>query len=76
MGGVVGSQFYSGMWAALKHRTANMHTLIAFGIFRRLSLLGGGGGLPAVVSRARVAEDSGTMLLRRVEAAGGSWGWR
>ncbi|GIX47167.1 MAG: haloacid dehalogenase [Candidatus Tectimicrobiota bacterium] len=27
-----GSQFYSGMWAALKHRTANMHTLIALGI--------------------------------------------
>lgn len=27
-----GSQFYSGMWSALKHRTANMHTLIASGI--------------------------------------------
>lgn len=27
-----GSQFYSGMWSALKHRTANMHTLIAAGI--------------------------------------------
>ncbi len=27
-----GSQFYSGMWAALKHRQANMHTLIAIGI--------------------------------------------
>lgn len=27
-----GSQFYAGMWAALKHRTANMHTLIASGI--------------------------------------------
>jgi Cu+-exporting ATPase len=27
-----GSQFYTGMWAALKHRSANMHTLIAFGI--------------------------------------------
>ncbi len=27
-----GSQFYTGMWAALKHRTANMHTLIASGI--------------------------------------------
>ena len=27
-----GSQFYSGMWPALKHRTANMHTLIASGI--------------------------------------------
>jgi P-type Cu+ transporter len=27
-----GSQFYSGMWAALKHRSANMHTLIAIGI--------------------------------------------
>jgi Cu+-exporting ATPase len=27
-----GSQFYSGMWAALRHRAANMHTLIAFGI--------------------------------------------
>lgn len=27
-----GLQFYTGMWAALKHRTANMHTLIASGI--------------------------------------------
>jgi Cu+-exporting ATPase len=27
-----GSQFYTGMWSALKHRTANMHTLIALGI--------------------------------------------
>ena len=27
-----GSQFYSGMWSALKHRSANMHTLIAIGI--------------------------------------------
>jgi len=27
-----GSQFYSGMWMALKHRSANMHTLIALGI--------------------------------------------
>ena len=27
-----GSQFYSGAWAALKHRTANMHTLIAAGV--------------------------------------------
>jgi Cu+-exporting ATPase len=27
-----GSQFYTGMWSALKHRSANMHTLIASGI--------------------------------------------
>jgi Cu+-exporting ATPase len=27
-----GSQFFAGMWAALKHRAANMHTLIAIGI--------------------------------------------
>ncbi|MDX3966886.1 MAG: copper-translocating P-type ATPase [Bradyrhizobium sp.] len=27
-----GSQFFVGMWDALKHRAANMHTLIAFGI--------------------------------------------
>ncbi len=27
-----GSQFYTGMWAAVKHRQANMHTLIAIGI--------------------------------------------
>ncbi len=27
-----GSQFFFGMWAALKHRSANMHTLIAIGI--------------------------------------------
>jgi len=27
-----GSQFYFGMWAALKHRSANMHTLIALGV--------------------------------------------
>ncbi|HEY3328002.1 MAG TPA: heavy metal translocating P-type ATPase [Novimethylophilus sp.] len=27
-----GSQFYQGMWSGLKHRSANMHTLIAFGI--------------------------------------------
>jgi len=27
-----GSQFFTGMWQALKHRSANMHTLIAIGI--------------------------------------------
>ena len=27
-----GSQFFTGAWAALKHRSANMHTLIAIGI--------------------------------------------
>lgn len=27
-----GSQFYTGMWQGLKHRSANMHTLIAIGI--------------------------------------------
>ncbi|HNP35822.1 MAG TPA: heavy metal translocating P-type ATPase [Woeseiaceae bacterium] len=27
-----GSQFYTGMWGGLKHRSANMHTLIATGI--------------------------------------------
>ena len=27
-----GSQFYTGAWSALKHRSANMHTLIAVGI--------------------------------------------
>jgi P-type Cu+ transporter len=27
-----GSQFFTGMWRALKHRQANMHTLIAIGI--------------------------------------------
>lgn len=27
-----GSQFFSGMWSALKHRSANMHTLIAMGV--------------------------------------------
>ena len=27
-----GSQFYIGMWSALKHRQANMHTLIAIGV--------------------------------------------
>src|SRR5262245_54978299 len=30
--GVAGSQFFTGMWDALKHRAANMHTLIAIGI--------------------------------------------
>jgi len=27
-----GSQFFTGMWRALKHRSANMHTLIAMGV--------------------------------------------
>ncbi|MEG3618700.1 heavy metal translocating P-type ATPase [Magnetovibrio sp. PR-2] len=27
-----GSQFFVGMWAALKHRSANMHTLISLGV--------------------------------------------
>ncbi|WP_417793958.1 heavy metal translocating P-type ATPase [Terasakiella pusilla] len=27
-----GSQFFTGMWAALKHRSANMHTLISVGV--------------------------------------------
>jgi Cu+-exporting ATPase len=30
--GWAGSQFFTGMWDALKHRAANMHTLIAIGI--------------------------------------------
>ncbi|HEC90843.1 MAG TPA: YHS domain-containing protein, partial [Alphaproteobacteria bacterium] len=27
-----GSQFFTGMWSALKHRSANMHTLISIGV--------------------------------------------
>jgi len=27
-----GSQFFTGMWSALKHRSANMHTLISVGV--------------------------------------------
>ncbi len=27
-----GSQFFTGMWSAIKHRSANMHTLIALGV--------------------------------------------
>ena len=27
-----GSQFFTGMWSALKHRSANMHTLISLGV--------------------------------------------
>ena len=47
-----GSQFYQGMWSGLKHRSANMHTLIAFGItaaFRR------GCRVPAVVPQYGVS---------------------
>ena len=37
-----GSQFFSGMWNALKHRAANMHTLIATGISAAFRLFGRG----------------------------------
>ena len=47
-----GSQFYSGMWSALKHRTANMHTLIASGITAAFVYSAVSRAVPAVVSNA------------------------
>ena len=51
-----GSQFYTGMWAALRHRSANMHTLIAIGITAAFLYSGVAIALPGLFPEAALAE--------------------
>jgi P-type Cu+ transporter len=51
-----GSQFFSGMWNALKHRTANMHTLIATGITAAFAYSVVAVGWPQVFPDPKLAE--------------------
>ncbi len=51
-----GSQFYTGMWAALKHRSANMHTLIAIGISAAFLYSGVAVAFPQLFPTAALAE--------------------
>jgi Cu+-exporting ATPase len=53
-----GNQFFTGAWQALKHRSANMHSLIAMGtgvawVYSTIALL-----FPAALSRLRVHGDT------------------
>lgn len=51
-----GSQFFTGMWDALKHRAANMHTLIAIGITAAYLYSVAAVTLPGLFPRAELAE--------------------
>ena len=51
-----GSQFFSGMWNALKHRAANMHTLIATGITAAYAYSVVAVGWPEVFPDPKLAE--------------------
>lgn len=51
-----GSHFYSGMWQALKHRQANMHTLIAIGISASWLYSGVAVAVPQVFPSQELAE--------------------
>ena len=51
-----GSQFFTGMWAALKHRSANMHTLIAIGISAAFLYSAVAVTWPGLFPRASLAE--------------------
>ncbi len=77
-----GSQFFTGMWDGLKHRAANMNTLIAIGISAGISVFGGGrgcaGAFPAHGTRrsvlgrgdgGRCAGDAGSRARNPGEGA-------
>lgn len=51
-----GSQFFSGMWDGLKHRSANMHTLIAIGITAAFVYSLVAVAYPAMFPRVELAE--------------------
>ena len=51
-----GSQFFIGMWDALKHRSANMHTLIAIGITAAFLYSGVAVAVPQIFPSAELAE--------------------
>jgi Cu+-exporting ATPase len=51
-----GSQFFTGMWAALNHRAANMHTLIAIGISAAFFYSVIAVGAPSLFPKASLAE--------------------
>jgi Cu+-exporting ATPase len=51
-----GSQFFTGMWDALKHRAANMHTLIALGISAAYLYSAVAVAFPQIFPRMELAE--------------------
>ena len=51
-----GAQFFTGMWEALKHRSANMHTLIAIGITAAYLYSAVAVAVPQIFPRAELAE--------------------
>ena len=51
-----GSQFFQGMWDGLKHRAANMHTLIAIGITAAFLYSVAAVAYPGLFPRAELAE--------------------
>jgi Cu+-exporting ATPase len=55
-----GSQFFTGMWDALKHRSANMHTLIAIGITAAFAYSVVAVGWPRLFPEMRLPRCSGT----------------
>ncbi len=64
-----GSQFFTGMWAALKHRSANMHTLISVGVSAAYGYSIVATALPSVFPKEAAAEpfwDVTTVVIALV----------
>ena len=64
-----GSQFFTGMWEALKHRAANMHTLIAIGISAAYLYSAAAVAFPQVFPSMELAEvfwDVSTVVVALV----------
>jgi len=64
-----GSQFFIGMWNGLKHRSANMHTLIAIGVSAAFLYSVVAVAFPALFPRAELAEvfwDVTTVVIALV----------
>ncbi len=64
-----GSQFFTGMWNALKHRAANMHTLIAIGISAAFLYSAVAVAFPQIFPRMELAEafwDVSTVVVTLV----------
>ncbi len=64
-----GSQFFTGMWAAMKHRSANMHTLIAVGVLAAFAYSVVATAFPEVFPSRDIAEpfwDVTTVVIALV----------
>jgi Cu+-exporting ATPase len=51
-----GSQFFTGMWSAIKHRSANMHTLISIGVTAAFAYSVTATALPELFPSEKLAE--------------------